>query len=159
MGESSNEDANLNRLLDYAFAYAVYHKAGNDKLANTFAASAWNGMSAPFSPAYTISSITTDSNGLATVRLSQPANPPVTPGLYHFGIWGVSNDSLCGPINVSSVPSPTTLTYHTNVKNASFTSQGMLGSSTWLGLGSTCHSGGGYWRNGVISTIGATTGS
>ena len=133
-GESSNEDANLNRLLDYAFAYAVYHKAHNDKAANAYAASAWTGMTKGFSPAYTITSIRIDDKGRATVTLAQPANPPITPGAYHFGVWGLSDDSLCGPITVASVLSPTSFTYQTGHKAASFTGPGMLGSTTWLGL-------------------------
>ncbi len=133
-GNSSNEDANLNLLLDYAFAYAVHHKAGDDKTANGFAATIWSWFGTKFTPIYQIVSITTDGNGVATVKLAQPANPPLTPGSYHFSIWGLSNDTLCGPITVLAVPSPTTLTYQTGVKNASFTSPGMLGSVNWMGL-------------------------
>lgn len=68
-GDSSNEDANLNLLLNYAFAYAVYHKAGDNAAANVFASRSWAAMTAVNGTPYTITSITADSNGLATVTL------------------------------------------------------------------------------------------
>ncbi len=133
-GNSSNEDANLNLLLDYAFAYSVYHKAGDDKTANQFAASIWNGLTAHASPAYPIVSIAVDGTGLATVKLAQAPNPPVTPGGYHFSVWGAPNDAICGPQTVVSVPSPTTVTYRTGVKNITFNNPELIGSVNWMGL-------------------------
>src|SRR6476659_8156534 len=67
LGESSNQDANLNRLLAYALAYQIYHKAGQDAQANKYAAAAWTGLTARMSPVYPIESIVVDSSGTATV--------------------------------------------------------------------------------------------
>ncbi len=132
-GNSSNEDANLNLLLNYALTYQIYHKAKQDTVANPYAAAAWAGMSGMNQAVYYIKSIVTDSQGVATVTLSAPANPPIQLGGYALGIWGVSNDFMNGPITVTAVTSPTTFTYPSAVPNATFTNSGMLGSTTWLG--------------------------
>jgi len=133
------DEGALNSVLGYGLLYAIYHKAGQDSTANPYAQALWNTMGSSHisSPVYYVTSITTDSNGLATATLSSAPNPPITPGTYHFAIWGASNDSLCGPVNVVSVPSPTTLTYQTTVRNASVGNSGILGSATLTGADET----------------------
>ncbi len=132
-GNSSNEDANLNLLLNYALAYQIYHKAKQDNLANSYAAAAWAGMTAMSQPVYYVTSIVTDSAGNATATLSAPANPPIGLGSYALAVWGAGNDLLNGPITVASVPTATTFTYPTPVPNVSVTSSGMLASASWTG--------------------------
>jgi hypothetical protein len=136
---NANDEGALNSVLAYAMLYAIYHKAGQDSTANPYAEALWNTMSSSHvsSPVYYITSITTDSSGIATATLSSAPNPPITPGVYHFAVWGAKDDALCGPVNVVSVPSPTTLTYRTTVKNASVTDSGMLGSTTLTGVDQT----------------------
>ena len=132
-GESSNEEGNMNRLLNYAFAYMILHKSGDDAAANVYAANAWQGMTASWGQAYTITSITTNATGLATATLSEAPSPPITTGAYKFAVWGVSTDLMNGAKTVLAVPTSTTFTYQTAVLNANFTESNMLGSAKWLG--------------------------
>ena len=133
------DEGSLNSVLAYGLLYAIYHKAGQDSTAAPYAQALWNTMSSSHvsAPVYYITSITTDGSGLATLTLSAPPDQPITPGTYHFAVWGASINALCGPVNVLSVPSPTTITYQTTAKNVSVTDTGMLGSTKLTGVDQT----------------------
>jgi hypothetical protein len=131
--DSSNEDANLNRLLDYALAYALYHKAGNDTAANPYAATAWAGMQLLGGTIYPILTITSDGTGLATVTFASAPNPPMKTGTA-VAIWGPIDDSWCGGQNILSAPTPTTATYQTLAHNTSISTSGVFATTFWGGL-------------------------
>lgn len=133
----SNEDGNLNLLLVYALSYAIHHKAGNEAVANPYAAAAWAGMQNLSGVVYPVTSIVTDAQGIATVTLASQPNPPIQVGMYRMSVWGVSNDAMNGPVKVLSA-SGNTVTYPTTVASATFTGPGMLagesnGGYPWIG--------------------------
>ena len=88
-------DGNLSLIKNYALAYALYHKSGNDAAANPFAAALWASMTGPDgsgSLVYTITSIVV-SGTTATVTLATMPSPVLTTSTY-AAVWGASTDAL-----------------------------------------------------------------
>lgn len=92
-------DANLSLVLNYAFAYAMYHKAGNDTAANPYAAALWasmTGTDGSGSYVSTITSIVTDGT-TATVTLAAAPGPALTTDS-SVSVWGASTDALSNSV-------------------------------------------------------------
>ncbi len=115
LSNSSSTDANLNLLLGNAFAYAVYHKAGNDATANLYAAAAWNYFNANFKPATYITGPIVVSGHVATATVPSTAN--LSSG--GAAVWGVLNDLLCGATGITIV-NAATFTYSTGLADGSY---------------------------------------
>jgi len=121
---NSTDEGYSNSVMAYAYVYAIYHYAGQDSTANSYAQALWNTFSTYYQAPVAITSIVTDVSGNATVTLSSPPAVALSTGCCK-GIWGASNDSLNGGINITSVIDSTHFFYHPSVVSETHTESGM----------------------------------
>ena len=148
---SSSPQGNITAALDYGFAYLMYHKAGKDATANTFAAAAWAAASSPpdrvGGPVDAISQIIVTAGGgigsYPNTATATFASPPVStvPGIgYDYMVWGASNEGLCGYLHILTA-SPSGFTFATWAPPGTYAESTLLGTAYWGGTDGHGYSG------------------
>jgi hypothetical protein len=124
--------------LNYTVAYQAYLRAGNTAQANEYANSIWRAW-AQNPSAVTATSIVV-SGGVATVTLSAAPVPALVNG-GAMGIWGASDDLLCGAHYPITVIDSTHFSYVTGEPNGTHTDSTLIVSAFWQGAQSNGQTG------------------
>ncbi len=139
------DEGSFDYVLAYGLSYAMYHKVGNDAVADSYALALYNGLKSATAvgttrPVYDITAYTVASN-VGTVTVSPTPGAELTAGV-GIGVWGcpLANDAYCGQRTITGV-SGSTITFSMMAANATIITNGMVATRGYQGVDATAQIG------------------